>query len=130
MSASSDLEADYLEWRRLAEAEGEAISSGDWLQASSCQNSLRHLQARIIEDTARMEQEWSKDDANRLALEAHLRGLVRHLIELEQRNFSLLDRRIQSARSELDVLKQANHTLNRIQRSYAPTRPASWSSFS
>lgn len=124
------LEADYLEWQRLAEAEGEAIRAGDWLQACDCQNALKGLQPRIIEHASRAQQEWGHDEASRNTSEPHLRALVRHLIELEQRNSSLLDRCVRSARAELDKLQQANHTLSRIQRSYAPSHPAGWSSFS
>lgn len=130
MSASRDLEADYLEWQRLAEAEGDAIRAGDWIHACDCQNALKSLQPRIIEHTARAHQEWGDDETMRAVSENRLRAKVSHLIELEQRNYSLLDSRVRSARAELDKLQQANHTLTRIQRSYAPSRPPGWTSFS
>jgi hypothetical protein len=130
MSASHELEADYQEWQRLAEAEGDAIRAGNWLQACDCQNALKSLQPRIIEHTARAQQEWADDASSRTLSEENLRSIVTQLIELERRNYSLLDSRLHSARAEMNKLDLANHTLNRIQRSYAPSRPPGWSSFS
>lgn len=130
MNTARELEVAYLEWQQLAEAEGDAIRAGDWIRACDCQNALRALQPRIIEHTARAQQEWAVDESVRASAEPCLRARVRQLIELEQRNYSLLDSRVRSARAELDKLQLANHTLHRIQRSYAPARPAAWSSFS
>jgi hypothetical protein len=130
MSASHELEADYQEWQRLAEAEGAAIRAGNWLEACDCQNALKSLQPRIIEHTASAQQEWADDTSARTLTEENLRNIVSQLIELERRNYSLLDSRMHSARAEMNKLDLANHTLNRIQRSYAPSRPPGWSSFS
>lgn len=130
MNASPELEADYLEWQRLAEAEGEAIRSGDWIYACDCQNALKQLQPRIISHTARAQMDGPAHGPARLEQEEKFRTIVRQLIELEQRNFQLLDSRIRSAHAELDKLQHANFTLHRIQRSYAPARPAVWNSFS
>ena len=130
MSASHELEADYREWQRLAEAEGDAIRAGNWIQACDCQNALKSLQPRIIEHTAQAQQEWADDRTAGTLSEANLRNIVSQLIELERRNYSLLDSRLHSARAEMNKLDVANHTLNRIQRSYAPSRPPGWTSFS
>ena len=47
MNATDDLTAAYQEWRRLAEAEGEAIRVCDWGLVSACQKALQLLQGRI-----------------------------------------------------------------------------------
>jgi hypothetical protein len=62
MSADRDLQNSYREWRRLAEAEGEAIRAGNWMLVFDCQNVLRQLQPRIVrqrlarEELAKLEQ--------------------------------------------------------------------------
>lgn len=130
MSASQQLEADYGEWERLAEAEGEAIRAENWMRALECQTALQQLQPRIVALNGRAQQEREIDGDSRALSEPSLRALIARVIELEQRNFELLDSRLGSARNELSKLQTANHTLHRLQRSYAPTRPAAWTSFS
>jgi hypothetical protein len=130
MSADHELQADYQEWRRLAEAEGEAIRTGDWIDVCNCQNALNFLQTRIIQHTSAAQAEWSRPDGNRAAHEESVRAMVRPLVDLEFRNYSLLEARMSAAQAELGKFEQASQTLRRLQRSYAPAQPAAWTSFS
>ena len=130
MNAEHALREAYQEWRRLAEAEGEAIRAGNWMLLFDCQNALRRLQPLIIRRTGEVRQEWAQAGLDYREKEDDLGALVKSLIELERRNHSLLETRRHAAEAELAKLEQAGLTLRRIQRSYAPTRPASWTSFS
>ena len=130
MSADRELQADYQEWRRLAEAEGEAIRAGNWLQVCDCQNALQQLQPRLLEHTAAAQQESAGAATTRAAREAQVRAWVAPLIELERRNFNLLEARQRAAQAEFGRFLQASQTLRRLHRSYAPAQPAAWSSFS
>lgn len=130
MSAYRDLEADYQEWRQLAEAEGEAIRTGDWIQVCNCQNALQFLQPRIIQHTVAAQEECAATHGNATEQEEGVRALVRPLIDLERRNATLLDERLRSAEAELGKFKLATQNLRRIQSRYAPAQTAAWSSFS
>jgi hypothetical protein len=130
MSADAQLQDAYQEWRRVAEAEGEAIRTNNWGRIHDCQSALQQLQPRIIRCTAEAQQEWHRLGVDRSAKEKDLRSTITGLIELEWRNNALLNVLSQSARAELQELDKAGQNLRRVQRSYAPARPAAWTSFS
>jgi hypothetical protein len=130
MSADTQLQDAYQEWRRLAEAEGEAIRTSNWTAVHDCQAALQQLQPRIIRCTDEAQQEWTRLGADRSSKEKDLRSVVSGLIELEWRNNALLNVLNQAAKAEMGELEQAGQNLRRVQRSYAPARPAAWTSFS
>ena len=130
MNANRDLQHSYREWRRLAEAEGEAIRSGNWMLVFDCQNALRQLQPRIIRQTEAARSQWAALDLDPEEMENDLHEVVRSLIEVESRNNSLIDARRCMAQEELAKLEMASLSLRRIQRSYVPATLAAWNSFS
>ncbi len=130
MNADGDLQHSYREWRRLAEAEGEAIRTGNWMLVFDCQNALRQLQPRIIRQTEAARNQWAALGLDPEEMENDLHKTVRSLIEVESRNHSLIDARRCLAREELTALEQASLSLRRIQRSYAPATSTAWNSFS
>ena len=120
MSANRDLQNSYREWRRLAEAEGEAIRAGNWMLVFDCQNVLRQLQPRIVRQTEAAHREWVNLGLDSEVMENNLNAVIHSLIELECRNSSLIDARQHLAQEELAKLEQASLTLRRIRRSYLP----------
>jgi hypothetical protein len=130
MSADRDLQHSYREWKRLAEAEGEAIRSGNWMLVFDCQNVLRQLQPRIVRQTEAAHREWTTLGLNAEVMENNLNAVIHSLIELECRNRSLIDARQRLAQEELAKLELASLTLRRIQRSYTPANASRWISFS
>jgi tRNA isopentenyl-2-thiomethyl-A-37 hydroxylase MiaE len=130
MNADRDLQNSYREWKRLAEAEGEAIRAGNWMLVFDCQNVLRQLQPRIIRQTEAAHREWKTLGLDAEVMENNLNAVIHNLIELERRNRSLIDARQRVAREELSKLEQASLTLRRIQRSYTSPNTARWASFS
>jgi hypothetical protein len=129
MSADRELQDDYQEWRRLAEAEGAAVSRGDWLAVEACQGALRQLQDRINEHTALARQEWERSGI-RAARERYFRALVGSLLEIGHRNSALLAERRAQVRAEMEKLGMTGLTLKQVHKSYAPPSPAVWTSFS
>src|SRR5262249_21393779 len=111
----------------LADAEAEAIQAGDWAQAHLCQKAIKQLQERIADRSRQLpaDQPPVKNFETQ-----ELRAAVGRLIELEQRNLALLQDQMHALHAESGQLRQASKTLHRIQRTYAPARPAVWSSFS
>jgi hypothetical protein len=130
MNADAQLRDAYAEWRRLAETEGEAIRARDWQLLLDCQHALQQLQPRIIRYTDDAQHEWTRLGVDRSDREQGLRLVISELIELEWRNDALLNVVAQTARAEMNELEQASQNLRRVQRSYAPARPAAWTSFS
>ena len=123
MNTDCDLQHSYQEWRRLAEAEGEAIRAGNWMLVFDCQNVLRQLQPRIIRQTEAARREWTALGLDAEAMECEMDTMIHTLIELESRNNSLINARRCLAQEELAKLEQASLTLRRIQRSYVPAVP-------
>jgi hypothetical protein len=123
MNTDCDLQHSYQEWRRLAEAEGEAIRAGNWMLVFDCQNVLRQLQPRIIRQTEAARREWTALGLDAEAMECEMDTMIHTLSELESRNNSLINARRCLAQEELAKLEQASLTLRRIQRSYVPAVP-------
>ena len=123
MNTDRDLEHSYEEWRRLAEAEGEAIRAGNWMLVFDCQNALRQLQPRIVRQTEAARREWATLGLDTEEMELEMDALIHSLIEIESRNNSLINARRCLAQEELAKLEQASLTLRRIQRSYVPAVP-------
>lgn len=130
MTAEHELNEAYLEWRRLAEAEGEAIRTCNWSLVSAYQKALQLLQERITQISAAARNEWAKLGADKSAREKKLNATIQELIDLEHRNSTLLKAIHETARERLDQLDRAGNNLKRIHRTYGGELPMAWSSFS
>lgn len=124
MENSGGLHLVLTEWRRLAEAEGQAIRSGNWPFVADCQAALARLRARIDELTINAR---STDSCP--ARVPH-RSTVLELIELQSRNLAALQQRREKLSSHIESLARSGRNLRGIQRSYAPAGPGAWSSYS
>jgi hypothetical protein len=127
MSASYELHAIYQEWRRLAEAEREAIRVANWPAVTDCQSAIQKLQPRIMRCTEEARHEWSQVGANGAE---DFRKIIGEMIEIEEQNNVLLQDLSQVAKAQYRQLEQSGHNLRQVQRSYAPTPPPAWTSFS
>jgi len=117
------------EWRRLAEAEGEAITARNWSLLAACQKALELLQTRTTPILAATRAEWA-GSADRADREQKLNALLQELIQLEHRNRTLLDGMLATAHKKMDDLNRAGRHLKQIRRSYAFAPAAAWNSFS
>ena len=130
MNADAALHETYQEWRRLAEAEGDAIRTENWPAVAECQKAMERLQSRIIHCAGEVRKEWNRTGADRAEKEKKIHTTIAELIEIERRNNSLLNLARRAAEEQLDELSEAGRTLRRVQRSYAPTPDPVWTSFS
>jgi DNA anti-recombination protein RmuC len=130
MNADHELTEAYKEWRRLAEAETEAIQTCNWSLLAACQKSLRNLQQHITKLTEASKAEWEKLGSGRSAKSKHLDATIRELIDLERRNHTLLNSIRENAQQQLEQLDRAGRNLKRIHRSYSGELPNAWNSFS
>jgi hypothetical protein len=130
MNAETQLQADYQEWRRLAKAEGEAIRNQNWPAVADCQNALQRLQPQILQHTDEARREWTRRGLDGATQEKHFRAIVAELIAIERDNSTLLNDVRKSVQEHFNQLEQSRSTLRHVQRSYAPARPAAWTSFS
>jgi ElaB/YqjD/DUF883 family membrane-anchored ribosome-binding protein len=130
MSADHDLTEAYQEWRRLAEAEGQAIQACNWSLLAACQKALQNLQTRITNISSAARAEWKKMGTARKQREEQVNATIYELIELEKRNNTLLKSIRETAHQRLEQLDRAGKNLKRLQRSYSSETPVTWSSFS
>ncbi|HLH52259.1 MAG TPA: hypothetical protein VKY92_01390 [Verrucomicrobiae bacterium] len=113
------------EWRRLAEAEGHAIRSGNWSFVIDCQKSITALRATIDELTLQ-----SRSAEDPFPKRPSQRSIVLELIELQRRNLAALQQRREKLSHHIENVTRASRNLRGIQRSYAPAAPSGWSSYS
>lgn len=130
MTAERELHNIYAEWRRLAEAEGEAIRASNWEFVADCQRALAQLRPTIDSLTERVRKEPAPPISNDIARAGTFRSTVLELIELERRNLAWLQQRRQNLSTHVEQLSRSSRNLRGIQRSYAPPIPAAWTSYS
>jgi hypothetical protein len=116
----SVLLAQLLEWRRVTEAESEAIRNGRWDQLLGLQAIKSRLRQEMdAPQTGLRESDWVA--ARRLAGE---------LIEMERANHQLLAERREQAVAERNSVDVARANLKRLQTRFV-TRPGStWQCYS
>jgi uncharacterized protein YoxC len=130
MSAEESLFGSYHEWHRLTVAAGRAIRIRNWNFLRECQQVIQNLQPQITRLTREVRAEWRQSEADLATKERSLNAVISELIELGQRNRSLLQAARQAAQPERERLEQAGQNLRRLQQSYTVARPAAWTSFS
>jgi hypothetical protein len=131
MTARENLLALYAHWRRLTEAEAEAMRGAAWNQVAEGQEAKAELQTRILAATEAAQLESSGLPVQQAAEERQLRAVINALIGLEKNNLELLAARRAEAERERQHLDQTGQTLRRLHRSYVPAGPsAHWQSYS
>ena len=114
------------EWRRLAEAEGNAIRAGNWGFVAECQKALSQLRPVIDQHTDR--RTGGSSDAGKHRSTA--KATVLELIELQRKNLLSLEQRRQRLSEHIENLARAGKNLRALKRSYSLPIPAAWSSYS
>ena len=130
MNSDRELTEAYKEWRRLAEAETEAIQTCNWSLLSACQKALQNLQQSITKLSEAAKKEWGKMGSGRSAKSRQLDATIHELIQLERRNHTLLNSIRENAQQQLEQLDRAGRNLKRLHRSYSGELPNAWNSFS
>ena len=121
MMPADELGELYGQWRVLTVQEGDAVDRSAWAEVDQCQAAKARLQPRIVEVTGRVE----------VAVRTtRFRSVLDELIELENRNASLLQQRRREAQSAIGDLDRSCRSLRQIQRSYLPRARQNWQSYS
>jgi hypothetical protein len=130
MSAERELREAYREWRRLAQAEGEAIRAANWSLLSACQKALSLLREQITSLLPKVQQEWTEAQVDKAARQEEINQIIRGLIEIARRNQILLRGLREAAQAKLLTLNEAGKKLKQLRRSYGQTSLSTWQSFS
>ena len=126
MSARQDI-TDLLEqWRRLTEAEGEAIRTGAWLSVKE----LQAAKAELQRDMNSAMEKWKRENPGAAPAKHPFRREVDRLISLEMRNSELLAAQHERVQRERASSDRALLTLRRVQRSYAQKPETGWDCYS
>jgi hypothetical protein len=126
VSQPANLSQALGEWRRLAEAEGQAIRAGNWSLLADCQAALAILRGVIDQLTGEIHASTNEG----LKRKTSQRSVVLELIELQRKNLATLKERRERLSVHVEHLTRTGRNLRGIQRSYAPPGPAAWSSYS
>ena len=113
-------------WRRLAEAEGQAIRAGDWPLVADCQAALRELQGPLSSQLAQARQQCAALGSAVANWDEHLRTLLLPLMDLEKRNLDGLASRRRRLSQQVEQLGRSSRNLRLIHRSYSPAVPPHW----
>jgi hypothetical protein len=124
MSVEDILIEAYREWRRLAEAEGEAIRTCNWSLCAACQKALQHLRDRITALMPGLRAEWSQSGCNRAAKQQSLDETIHELIHLERDNQTLLQSIREATQTKLKQFGDARFKLKKLRRTYGLTSDA------
>jgi len=130
MNAERDLLEAYREWRRLAEAEGEAIRTSNWSLCQACQTALKNLRSHITALMPEVRAEWSRTGCDPEAKQRLLDATIHELIHIHRRNQTLLQAVRAVAQTKLRQLGEARLKLKQLRSSYGLTTGSAWSSFS
>jgi hypothetical protein len=129
LNTERDLLAACREWRRLAEAEGEAIRTRNWELCSACQNALQVLRERITALLPAVRAEWARPNGDGAARQQAFDDTIRRLVELERRNQTLIESLREAARTKIQQLNEAKIKLKQLRRSYGFAHAAARQSF-
>jgi len=130
MSTEAELQQAYAEWRRLAEAEGNAIRAGNWPFVAECQKALSLLPAIIDRLTEHSRQQTQLPRADGTPRKAICGATILELMELQRRNLAALHQRRQNLAAHIQQVSRTSQNLRAIQRSYATPKASGWSSYS
>lgn len=123
MSAPAVLIQWFSEWRRLTDAEGEAIAAAAWGTLLDVQSTKARLQVDILA--------WEREHAPQAVRDFPvLRPLLGEIIGLEARNRDRLARLNHEARAERDSLDRSRRDLRRLQGCFAAPATPAWESYS
>ncbi len=130
MTAKQTLVELYQEWRRLTEAEGEAIRQASWTQVDYYQTAKRKLQPQIVTVTEQFQDELPPAGPERAEGEQFFRKQLGELIQLEVQNGSSISSHRAQLEAERAKTDQSRRNLRQLREYYAPNRCANWQSYS
>lgn len=129
MHTQYDLIELYSQWRRLTEAEGEAINQGRWQDVDHQQALKQELKDRILLAT----ENWQSDYPVRLTqaeYDRRFRAIISELIVMESANHATLCARREALQQERGRAGQTLQNLRGLNRTYGRQQQTCWHSYS
>jgi hypothetical protein len=127
MEAGTDIRSDWAfsEWRRLLEAEGDAIRAGNWTLARDCQNVIGQLKPKLETLRSQLGTPTATRATATTSTHETWHAAVSELIALVRRNQSWLEHRRSALTEQISQADLSRHNLRQLQRSYAATHARS-----
>ena len=122
LTAEQELLAVCREWRRLAQAEGQAIRTRNWVLCAACQTSLQDLRGRMSAVLPAARAEWRQAGEACAARRQACDQTIHQLIELARRNLTLIQALRAGAQAKIQELNQARMKLKRLRQTYGFAR--------
>ncbi|HEV8541082.1 MAG TPA: hypothetical protein VGR78_01710 [Verrucomicrobiae bacterium] len=129
MSASNELLDLYQSWKQLTEREGKAIVSSNWSEVRRCQEAKQQLQPAIIR-SAEAAGAGGDHGSEQSDLQKQIRAVINDLIQLENQNNAVLQKRLTSVEEARVELDQTAQRLRRVHGSYVPKPGSAWNQYS
>jgi len=126
MSARQDITNLLEQWRRLTEAEGEAIRTGAWPSVKELQAAKAELQQEMNSAM----QKWKRENPGATPAKHPFRREVDRLISLEMRNSAMLAAQRERVQRERASSDRELLTLRKVQRSYTQKPETGWDCYS
>ena len=130
MHKAAELMRLLADWRRLTEAEGRAISGGNWSGVADQQAQKLQLQqeiTRVLEQPALIS---GTEEGPCSVGQAELHPLVRDLMALEIRNRNLVVAKREDCQPESQRLARSVRHLQVMRRAYGVSSDPRWESYS
>ena len=122
LNAERELFVACREWRRLAEAEGQAIRTRNWEFCAACQKSLQQLRDHMSALMPAVRDEWRQAGDDRPARMQAFDDTLHQLIELERRNHTLVATLRAAAHAKIQQLNQTRLKLKLLRQAYGFAR--------
>jgi hypothetical protein len=124
------LRACYEQWRQLTEAEGIAVSGGQWTQVELLQKTKQQLQFSIDGTWRDLRAACRACGQTAQGIEQEFRSLILQLLDLEHANSEILATKRNRASQEKEEVDHVIQKLRQLRRAYVPTRPSLWETYS
>ena len=124
------LRAHYEQWHQLTEAEGVAISAGQWIRVGSLQKTKQQLQSFIDNTRRDLRAACRVCGRTTQGIEQEFHSVILQLLDLEHANGEVLAAkrsRVSQAKEEVDHVIQR---LRQLRRAYGHPHPSVWETYS
>jgi hypothetical protein len=126
MGARHDIGSLLEQWRRLTEAEGEAIQATAWATLKE----IHTVKVELQKDLTAAIQKWTKAHPDVASSKNPFQAEVSRLISLEARNGEYLAAQYQKAAQNRKMSERALSTLRKVKQSYVRKTETGWDSYS
>jgi hypothetical protein len=130
VDATAELTQALAEWRRLTDAEREAIVSDNWNRVAEQQDRKKQLQAQVQHTLALARALPAAGTDSSWAPESELDSVIGELIAMERHNAELIVAKRSRRQAEAARMTRTLLDLQGVRRAYGSSRGPHWQSYS